>query len=450
MDLYDLASFAQNWLSCTTPGEADCLGGHDSTSRNELAIQTVYRSGVPHTGKHGQLRITYDPQDSIFPIGAWGVPMPDGGGGYDWNVLVANGYNVVWPFVVLGETPATILQTASQAGIQVVLMGGFDVSTIQVIKNHPNLLGNVWKDEPLQYYPSTIQAKYDEFVEYRSNVKAVAPNLPVFVNNWTESSGVLAPWFAQWGTAGDVFCLDNYPVRVKLDTFDVTPSGLLEGVSFAAAHSVGDGRPVWVIIGAFARNEPWDWSSLGYRFPTPRQLRCQVYAAIIHGATGIHYYIWDSWISRSGLSIGASPDPVPKQGGEPHLATPTHQSESLETWLAVAMINSELTSLTPSLLSPTAGSNVAYHVSITGQDVSSAPIRTLLKQDPSGGYILLTVNVDYAVLNVQYTFENEIANVIQMFDNSSSTVLEADERTFQQNYEPFSVHIFHIDFVEPQ
>ena len=39
------------------------------------------------------------------------------------------------------------------------------------------------------------------------------------------------------------------------------------------------------------------------------QLRAQVYAGLIHGATGIIYFCWDTYVCRDGHVIGMSPDP---------------------------------------------------------------------------------------------------------------------------------------------
>ncbi|MEN6549445.1 MAG: hypothetical protein ABFE07_25650, partial [Armatimonadia bacterium] len=38
------------------------------------AVQSIYRHGVPHTDKNGDLLATYDPNRSFFQIGIWGNP----------------------------------------------------------------------------------------------------------------------------------------------------------------------------------------------------------------------------------------------------------------------------------------------------------------------------------------------------------------------------------------
>ena len=117
-------------------------------------------------------------------------------------------------------------------------------------------------------------------------------------------------------------------------------------------------------------------------------------------------------------------------------------------WLATKQLNSELNALTPTILSPTASAAVGYSVAITGQDVSDAPIRCILKQDPAGGYVLLTVNVDEAQLEATYTFDSGLATVEPLFENRSALNLATGTHSFTQSYDPFEAHILHIDLVE--
>eukprot|EP01050_Picozoa_sp_SAG11_P013449 SAG11_NODE_1573_length_4664_cov_3.235487_1_plen_48_part_10 len=41
--------------------------------------------------------------------------------------------------------------------------------------------------------------------------------------------------------------------------------------------------------------------------PTPREMRGQVYAGIVHGATGIIYFAMDSGVTRDGEVMGIAP-----------------------------------------------------------------------------------------------------------------------------------------------
>ena len=67
-------------------------------------------------------------------------------------------------------------------------------------------------------------------------------------------------------------------------------------------------KPVWLIVGAF---EQPGAGAFTFRCPTPAQLRACVYTGVIHGATGIVYFTWDTYVCRDGNVIGMSPDPKP-------------------------------------------------------------------------------------------------------------------------------------------
>jgi hypothetical protein len=41
--------------------------------------------------------------------------------------------------------------------------------------------------------------------------------------------------------------------------------------------------------------------------PSPREMRGQVYAGIVHGATGIIYFAMDSGVTRDGQVMGIAP-----------------------------------------------------------------------------------------------------------------------------------------------
>ena len=51
------------------------------------------------------------------------------------------------------------------------------------------------------------------------------------------------------------------------------------------------------------------WESIGgpWLMPSPREMRGQVYAGIVHGATGIIYFAMDSGVTRGGEVMGIAP-----------------------------------------------------------------------------------------------------------------------------------------------
>jgi len=439
VDVLDLELMAFEFLSCTDPENVDCEnGGHLTTLRDYRAIQTIYRNGAPHTDKNGNRRTTYAAGVSFFPIGILNAPRP-GPGPDDWNDLVDGNFNTVWTWPLMSAPDS--LQAGIDFNLQIVIMNPVDSPTLTLIKDHPNLLGNMWRDEPPVDFPDA-QTFMDDFIAYRDMAHSIAPQMPVFsvlVPN-------LTPAWTTWNQIMDIACHDNYPILPVTPTIGATSSDIPLTV-LLSAEITDEQKPVWFVP------ENFQWANapdhnFPFRLPTVEQVRAQVYAAIIHGATGIHYFVWDTWLARVGAVIGMSPDPQPTLLNPPATpATPMQMNRSLAVWLATKQLNSELTTLTPAILSPTASAVVGYSVALTGQDVTDAPVRCILKQDPSGGYMLLTVNVDEAVIEAIYTFDSELASVEPLFENRLALNLTAGSHSFSQNYDPFEAHIFHIDLV---
>lgn len=440
VDLLDLAMVACKWLSCSDPGNILCdNASHQTTLRDYRAIQTLYRNGVPHTDKNGTRRTTYTPGVSFFPIGVLNAPSPGVSLNfdYDWNELVNANFNTVWPWPLMSAPSA--LQAGAAYNLQVVLMNPVDSTTLTSIKDHANLLGNMWRDEPPVDGPD-VQTFMNDFIAYRDMAHAIAPQMPVF----SVLVAQLTPDWVTWNQIMDVACHDNYPVVPVTPTIGYQPNGIPQS-ALLSVEVTGEQKPVWFVPGNFAWANAPD-HNFPFRMPTVEQVRAQVYAAVIHGATGIHYFTWDSWISRDGAVIGMSPDPQVSYWTPPKTtASEMQMSRSLAVWLATRQLNSELTALTPAILSPTASAAVGYSVALTGQDVTDAPVRCILKQDPAGGYALLTVNVDEAVIEATYTFDSELASVEPLFENRSALNLPAGTHSFSQSYDPFEAHIFHID-----
>lgn len=53
-----------------------------------------------------------------------------------------------------------------------------------------------------------------------------------------------------------------------------------------AASINNESKPIWLCVQAFEGSK--------WLMPTPREMRAQVYTALIHGATGIIYFAMDS------------------------------------------------------------------------------------------------------------------------------------------------------------
>ncbi|MFH1923918.1 MAG: hypothetical protein ABIP48_29005 [Planctomycetota bacterium] len=414
------------------------------------AVQTIYRGGTPHTDKNGRLLVSHDPGRSFFQIGIWGIPMGDiWGTDYDLNVVAEAGMNTIWPWSRnLKET----LASAEEHNLQVVHMGEIEQTLLGEVKGHPSLLGNVWHDEPTgSFWGKDMQGQFDAFVAYRQQVHAVAPELPVFINDVPWITPPATEWWIRWNTAGDLACHDNYPIKHSGATESV---GAIGPPVALAVKANDQKKPVWLIVGAF---EQPGRGAFPFRFPTPAQLRACVYTGIIHGATGIIYFTWDTYVCRDGNVIGMSPNPKvayvpnPRKPGYTHPtpATPVQLVQSRALWTMATAVNEELHALAPVVLSPTVDDSELKYSVLPDLSHSECPIRCLLKPHPEGGYVLLTANVDATVLDCTLRFSKPLASVERMFENQPAWGVEPGARSLEIVYEPFEVHVFRIQTAEP-
>lgn len=415
------------------------------------AVQVIYRGGVPHTDKNGNVLTQYDPERSFFQIGVWGNPYGEiYGTNYDLKTLTDAGFNTMWPWPI--GTFEQQLEAGKAAGLQVVYMHALDPAEAARLREHPNWLGNVWCDEPTgAYWGKDMEGKFAEFQAYKAKINAAAPGRAVFINDVPWVTAPATSWWVKWNTAGDVACHDNYPVmnrgyRARSLGDEGSKSGIPTTTLLAAAVNQ-EKKPVWLIVGAFTQR---GHGAFPFRFPSPTQLRAQVYAGLIHGATGIIYFCWDTYVCRDGDVMGMAPDPqvAYSPGGpgftKPSPAKPLELVESRALWEAARQVNTEIKQLTPSLLSPTVGEEVKYSLKTEGTGVSPSPIRCLLKPHPEGGYVLLTVNLDDAVMKVTYEFAGGLRSVEPLFENRAAFELQPEQKTFEDMYDPFETHVYRI------
>ncbi len=421
--------------------------------RNFNATQTIYRHGVPHTDRQGRLLKQYDPERSFFQIGIWGAPLP---GKYydsvsDWNVLKEAGINTVWPWAC---DPAQALDAAKPFPFQIVLMGEIADTALGQIRDHPSLLGNVWMDEPIGGLGSRdMDELFGKFEAYRQRVGQTLPDLPVFINDAPWIMPPATSWWLKWNSSGNVSCQDNYPVMNhtgRAVSIGSEPNGIPQTVSLAVAD-VREEKPVWLIVGAFEAPGAYG-QTFPFRFPAPEQLRACVYAGIIHGATGIVYFTWDTYVPRDGGVIGMAPDPKsaytpsPRKEGctNPTPATPMQLVASRALWETARQVNRELAELTPLILSPTAGPEFKYSVDISGKAPTATPLRLMAKKVNASEFLLMTVNLDDAVLKASFTFSDALLKVETLYENQLPLHLPPDAKQFSVTYEPFAVHVIKL------
>ena len=233
----------------------DHLTDQQRIARNQAAIQTIYRDGVPHTDKHGQVRMTYDAADSFLPIGMWGTPGSGEayGTSYDWAILHDAGFNTVWPHHKVDFMQA--LSDADENDLRMIWMYELNDEQLKVVSDGKRLLGNVWFDEPIGHLekPGEMDKMFADYSKYRAHAHSIAPGLNIFVNDAPWITAPATEWWTKWNTSGEVSCHDNYPVMYKAhitNSVSEEPSGIAQSVSLAVKIN-DQKKPVWFITGAF-------------------------------------------------------------------------------------------------------------------------------------------------------------------------------------------------------
>ena len=420
--------------------------------RNFNSIQLIYQDGVPHTDKTGNILMEYDKEKSFFTIAAWGVPLhgEQYGEMYDWQLLKDAGFNTVWPYPIYPIDKQ--LEAFEKFDMQGIILHPINDEDLPKTIGNSHILGNCFKDEPIglvgSYYEDNTPKSdkiFKEYTDYKTHAQEINPKLKIFVNDCTWNSEPATSWWVKWNTAGDIQCQDAYPITLDEEgatrTLAHNNIDLPNSVAWATAINK-EQKPVWLIVGPFSQVDNYGGGSC-FRWPTPNQLRSCVYAGIEHGATGIIYFIWDSFISREGRVIGMSPNPKIKmaEGDKYVVAKPQDLVNSKAMWETTKQINKELKELAPYILSKTIKEKT-YSVKIEGKFISPNGLRCLLKPDGEGGYILFATNIDAAWLQAEFTFEKEFLIAETMFEDGK--ILGKADKVFKADFDPFETHIIHI------
>jgi hypothetical protein len=392
------------------------------------AMQTVYRAGVPHTDRHGHLRRRYG-SDSFFPRCLYHAIEGS------LQAIKRAGFNCVHTYEQIGIHD--IMPELRSADLQLLKHWPTDAE-VRAFAYDPHILGWYLDEEPTHRAflemartgeTGLVQERYEAYLARRAAIKAIDPHHPVL----PLESGWIPPghqdWWERWNSSGDVVAYDHY--LLERETPDI--EALAERVSLAVRINQ-ERKPVWLTVQAYAGNR--------IVLPTPEELRGMVFTSIIHGATGIILFAYDSRITRIWDVVGISPDPVPDYDGR-GAATPLQQSESRALWHGAAALNAELDRLAPRILSPTA--TLPYTVHYTGSGTTSRSIRTLLKSHRTG-YTLFASNLERAPYAVRFQFSRRLASVARLDSGGSMTALRPDGSVFRDSIGPFGAGVYEIRF----
>jgi hypothetical protein len=435
--LLDFASDSQAW----------------GASYSELpdAPQLIYQNGVPHTNRNGLMQLQPD-ADSFLPRCAYAV-LPDMLPG-----LRDAGFNCFkpWNGVPLGA----LLPEANRSGMQLVKellvapcsyrahpdcnpdsnadsqIAAFSNDVAAHAKD-PSILAWYLEEEIIgcSNPSSNCAERTANYRKLSAALKRVDPVHPNFnLEMGLPGQGAL-PWWNDLNSTGDIAVIDEYPfAKGNESTIEASVANTSRLVALNRQH-----KPVWITVQAFEQPSP---QGPAWRMPTPRQLRVQVFAALIHGATGIFYFAVDGWEVRNAQVIGIAPSPpavyanhTPKDV----VASAAEIGASETLWGSAVQLNQELSRLQGDLLGST--SRLPYTVSIQGHGLTATPIRTLLKER-DGTLTLMAVNIDNAPLNLRVELSRDPLDLRSLDAQGAATRMAANGRNIEDSIEGFGVRIY--------
>jgi hypothetical protein len=409
------------------------------------AVQTCYQSGVPHTDGAGNMRTTYSP-DSFFPNGVfWLSDHPTDANAV--SALSAAGFNTA--LTTRNADVSALLAQITDDSFKLIinedLLPGdhfisqpstFDEELFQRYKSDPRVLAWWLDDEPLNMAVrslTTPEPSYDAITSVYNEHKGQT-NRPFFI---TEASlKEVGPWWARFLNLGDVTSAYLYP---KTLSWDASWSHTADTVR-SMVEAVGGRKPAWFVPQAWMGIDTWV-------YPTPLEERAQVYTAIIHGATGLLHFAWDSCTFRAwdgNVYGGIRPDIQASLPGCPNgtIIAEDQVEQARELWDSLDAskggINEELETLKPVILSPT--SSQPYFVYVDSAAKSKAPVRAMLKYY-DGDYYLLTVNLESAPVQAKFVLPFVIKNLEVMFEDRAASYAGFD---IVDEFTPFDVNVYKI------
>jgi hypothetical protein len=387
---------------------------------------------VPHTDAEGGRRSRYD-RASFFPRCLYHATPGS------FAAIKAAGFNCIHTWEQAGV--AEVIGELRGTGLQLIRHGPTD-EEVRRFGSDPRILAWYLDEEPTgQTYLDTERSgnrrlmteRYAAFIARKAAIEAVDPRHPIFALDNADIPPGHEGWWDRWNSSGDVTSHDNYPLRPWTDDLEPLARSVLRAVRLN-----GERKPVWITLQTFGGApglEP------PMRIPTPDELRGMAFTAIIHGATGLIFFAYDSRFTRQGNVIGISPA-TPERYDDAPAATPAQARQSRELWAGAARLNAELERLTPRLLSPTA--RLPYRVYVS-PDGKASPVRTMLKVT-GDGYTLLAANLKGSPTGARFRFRDHLASVRRLNADGSATALRVDGAELRDSLGSFGVAVYDITF----
>lgn len=425
-----------------TPAQAQ------SFSKDNSHIQTRFTAGVPQLDNMGRTRTSYDPNQSFFPLLIWATDL----GSYSayWNTswchyqdpnychdslpdLQSAGFNAAG-WLNAPQERAHLNEYGFKDFIYVYhyVDEGFKEfgktddrrwdrlrSLVREVKDDPSTFGYFLFDELPDHYGTGMN--YSDWEQARLEIKAIDPIHPVFPNVYRGTPGGLcaSTYFS------DVLMIDDYTVYDS--SSDI--SRLAENIDGLANCTANQGKPIIAIFQAY---------SGGRRpLPTPKQIRAQAYLSVVHGATGLWYFLLHSpwaWLGANSTPWNQpASDTNGISGGINYVVTPSH-------WAEAKKINSEIMTYKSIIMSPTATDSYNYYKN--GKGI----IHTLLKNGGKAGIrYLFAVNVNNESATSKIEFPGKtLYRVTSLLDNRQ--INPNSNSSFIDSFSGYETRIYKLDF----
>ena len=346
---------------------------------------------------------------NCFPIGVW-LQHPRNAERYR-----AAGFNL---YIGLWKGP-----TAEQLKVLTAVICQQNATGLEH-RDDPIIVGWMHPDEPDNaqslgsgkgYGPPVSPAQVGQ--RY-ARMKAADSTRPVLLN-----LGQGVAWDEWHGRGVRTHHPEDYPLYVQacdIASFDIYPAchsnaevaGRLEyvarGVERLVQWTQGQ-KPVWNCIECTRINHP-------SRKATPHQVRCEVWMSIVHGSTGLIYFVqeWQPKFSEAALL------------------------SDREMLAAVTRINHRIQALAPVLNGPTVTDGVT--VEPTNVD---APVAVMMKRDGTVTYVFAVMmredssRAEFAVAGLRGVRRVEVLD--------EDRTVECRNGTFTDTFAPWDVHLYRIE-----
>jgi hypothetical protein len=357
--------------------------------------------------------------DDYFPIGVWLQEPEDAA---EWLAAGVNLYTGLWEGPTVDQ-----LDALRAAGMQTIAAQNSTALayTNMLSDGRPVIVGWLMDDEPDNaqpngsggYGPPILTAIVRQtYQQYKTN----DPTRPIFLNLSQGLGWDSATWYGQGGYINPAVDYPQYILGSDIISFDIYPMASSDSAVAGAAWRVALGvdrlrqyapsnHIVWCFI------ETGDINGTGHEATVP-QIKAEVWMAIIHGATGINYFIH----GKTSVSAFDYRDLL--------------RPENATRLAGVTEINNEVHSLAAVLKSPSV-TGLATMTNIVGTN----EVDFMVKQR-NGATCLFAAAMSDAVTTKGFQFQNLTNKLMEVIGENRTVTLT--NGSFSDTFNGYEAHLY--------